>query len=151
MQIELVRMTLDHLDDVMRIEEECFLTPWSRKSFIDELRKNPRAIYLVAMVDGRVAGYGGMWHVINEGHITNVAVAENKRRCGVGDAIVKEIERIARELDIIGLTLEVRMNNASAQRLYFRNGFKAEGIRKNYYSDTREDAIVMWKMFTTNE
>jgi len=146
MQIE--RMTLVHLDEVIKIEDESFSIPWTRKAFIDELLENKRAVYFVALINGRVAGYGGMWHVINEGHITNIAVAQGFRRQGVGDAIVKEIERYARELEMIGLTLEVRIGNLAAQKLYFRNGFKAEGIRKNYYSDTKEDAIVMWKMFS---
>ncbi|MCL2415675.1 MAG: ribosomal protein S18-alanine N-acetyltransferase [Defluviitaleaceae bacterium] len=145
-KIEIETMDITHLDDVYKIEEESFSIPWSRDSFTEEIFRT-NAIYVVALIDKQVVGYGGMWHIINEGHITNIAVEEKSRKMGIGDAIIKKLEYIAKSLDMIGLTLEVRMNNAPAQRLYLRNGFEVEGIRKNYYSDTKEDALVMWKNF----
>ena len=86
-----------------------------------------------------------MWHVVNEGHIINVAVKEEKRRKGVGALLIKKLIEIALEKEMIGLTLEVRISNTAGQRLYHKFGFKAEGIRRKYYADTGEDAIIMWK------
>ncbi|MCL2171949.1 MAG: ribosomal protein S18-alanine N-acetyltransferase [Defluviitaleaceae bacterium] len=144
--IEFELMNKNNIDEIYQIESECFQTPWPRSAFFDEL-KNPHAIYILARLNGQAAGFAGMWHIINEGHITNLAVAENFRRRGVGDGLVKELIRIAKSMDMIGLTLEVRIGNIPGQKLYFGNGFTAEGIRKNYYTDTKEDAIVMWKYF----
>ena len=140
-------MTMEQLDEVMLIEEECFPTPWSRASFEKELKENVYAYYFTAELDGKIAGYGGMWHIVNEGHITNIAVTESARRQGVGQKLVDALFAKGRELEMIGMTLEVRISNYKAQRLYSRNGFKPEGIRKNYYDDTREDAVIMWKRF----
>lgn len=142
--IEVVKMTKEHLDDVMKIEWECFPIPWSRKSMEDELERKI-AYYFVALVDGIVAGYGGMWHVVTEGHITNIAVSEKFRRLGVGNAIVDKMIELAEEKDMLGVTLEVRVSNEAAISLYKKHGFKIEGLRKEYYDDNKEDAYIMWK------
>lgn len=142
--IEVVEMTKEHLDDVMKIEWECFPIPWSRKSMEDELERKI-AYYFVALVDGKVAGYGGMWHVVTEGHITNIAVSEKFRRLGVGNAIVGKMIELAEEKDMLGVTLEVRVSNEAAISLYKKHGFKIEGLRKEYYDDNKEDAYIMWK------
>lgn len=142
--IEVVKMTKEHLDDVMKIEWECFPIPWSRKSMEDELERKI-AYYFVALVDGKVAGYGGMWHVVTEGHITNIAVSEKFRRLGVGNAIVDKMIELAEEKDMLGVTLEVRVSNEAAISLYKKHGFKIEGLRKEYYDDNKEDAYIMWK------
>lgn len=142
--IEVVKMTKEHLDDVMKIEWECFPIPWSRKSMEDELERKI-AYYFVALVDGIVAGYGGMWHVVTEGHITNIAVSEKFRRLGVGNAIVSKMIELAEEKDMLGVTLEVRVSNEAAISLYKKHGFKIEGLRKEYYDDNKEDAYIMWK------
>lgn len=142
--IEVVKMTKEHLDDVMKIEWECFPIPWSRKSMEDELERKI-AYYFVALVDGKVAGYGGMWHVVTEGHITNIAVSEKFRRLGVGNAIVGKMIELAEEKDMLGVTLEVRVRNEAAISLYKKHGFKIEGLRKEYYDDNKEDAYIMWK------
>lgn len=142
--IEVVEMTKEHLDDVMKIEWECFPIPWSRKSMEDELERKI-AYYFVALVDGIVAGYGGMWHVVTEGHITNIAVSEKFRRLGVGNAIVDKMIELAEEKDMLGVTLEVRVSNEAAISLYKKHGFKIEGLRKEYYDDNKEDAYIMWK------
>jgi ribosomal-protein-alanine N-acetyltransferase len=133
-----------HLDQVYQIELDSFVIPWTRRDFEKEL-KNNLAIYIVALENTEVIGYAGMWHVVNEGHIVNVAVKEGKRRRGVGSELIKRLTEIALEKEMMGLTLEVRMSNAAGQRLYHKFGFKAEGIRGRYYSDTGEDAIIMWK------
>jgi len=141
-------MELSHLDAVFEIEKHSFLSPWTRESIAKELTENERAVYVVALESGAVIGDAGMWHVVNEGHITNIAVDFNHRNRGVGGAILNRLTEIAAEREMIGLTLEVGMGNAPAQRLYAKYGFKPEGIRKNYYRDTKEDAIIMWKYFT---
>lgn len=145
--IEIVPMTGEHLEQVLQVEEACFTTPWTRADFQRELNENTMAIYRVALSSGNVVGYAGMWHVVNEGHITNVAVLHDYRRQGIGDALMQAFIDIAIAREMIGITLEVRMNNTAAQKLYAKYGFRAEGIRKNYYPDTKEDAVIMWKYF----
>ncbi len=135
-----------HIDEVHKIELESFSIPWTKGDFIHEITNNKLAIYIVAVDEGKVVGYGGMWHVVTEGHITNIAVADSHRKKGVGTAILQEFIRIAIEREMIGITLEVRVNNQAGIRLYTKHDFKVEGFRKNYYSDTKEDAIIMWKM-----
>lgn len=139
-------MSPAHVDDVHAIEERSFLTPWSKESIKEDLW-NPRAIYFVAVDEeaGRIAGYAGMWHVINEGHINNIAVDEPYRRRGVASLLMDAFIEAARKKEMIGLTLEVRLGNRPAMGLYHKYGFKSEGIRKNYYTDTNEDAVIMWK------
>ena len=143
--IQILKMTTEHIKDVHKIEEDCFSIPWSEKSFYDELTKNKMAIYIVAKEDEKIIGYGGMWHVINEGHITNVAVKKEYRGKGIGNQIINALIDIAKEKEMIGITLEVRTSNIVAQNLYKKNGFIIEGIRKEYYDDNKEDAILMWK------
>ncbi len=145
--IEVVKMTIEHLDSIMELEKQCFAIPWTRKSMEDELDRVARgmAYYYVGLVDGKVAGYGGMWHVVTEGHITNIAVDEKYRRLGIADAIVAKMLDIADEKEMLGVTLEVRVSNAPAIALYKKHGFGMEGLRKEYYEDNREDAYIMWK------
>ncbi|MFI3230741.1 MAG: ribosomal protein S18-alanine N-acetyltransferase [bacterium] len=137
-------MTLEHIPFVTKIEEDCFAIPWDEKSFRDELKNNKMAIYVSAVLEGEIVAYAGMWHVINEGHITNLAVKKEYRQQGIGTALIKELLEIAKQKEMIGITLEVRVNNKDAQALYKKNGFILEGIRKEYYDDNREDALIMW-------
>ena len=146
MTINIEPMTHQNVAQVHTIEKECFAIPWRYSTFEMEL-SNPMAIYIVAVIGGEAVGFAGMHHVLDEGHITNIAVLEKYRGQGIGDALVKRLCDIAVEKNITGLVLEVRMGNAPAQRLYGKHGFTFAGIRKNYYSDTKEDAIVMWKYF----
>lgn len=145
--IEIIPIREEHLDGVMALEEATFSIPWSRADFERELRENAMAIYYVAQMDGKIVGYAGMWHVVTEGHITNVGVLEEARGRGIGSLLMEKLIETALEKEMIGITLEVRMGNRPAQALYHKYGFRAEGIRKNYYSDTKEDAIIMWKYF----
>ena len=149
--IQIVPMTEEHIDGVLAVEEATFSIPWSRVDFEKEVRENRMAIYYAAVLDGKVVGYAGMWHVITEGHITNVAVLEETRGKGVGAMLMEKLIAVAEEKAMTGMTLEVRMGNRPAQSLYHKYGFKAEGIRKNYYPDTKEDAVIMWKYFEQNE
>ena len=133
---EIIPMTVEHIDGVLAVEEATFSIPWTRKDFEREMTENNLAIYYVAVADGKIVGYAGMWHVITEGHITNVAVLEDYRKQGVGDALMAQLEQVAMEKEMIGITLEVRISNAPAQYLYHKHGYRAEGLRKNYYPDT---------------
>ncbi len=136
-------MTKDDVDDVYKVEEDCFVDPWSKESIRKEL-KNDLARYLVAEIDGEIVGYVGVWFVVDEGHITNVAVHSNYRGKKIGDKLVKEMVELCRQSNIVAMTLEVRVSNIVAQNLYKKYGFKMGGIRKEYYSDNKEDAIIMW-------
>ncbi|WP_317855537.1 ribosomal protein S18-alanine N-acetyltransferase [Chakrabartyella piscis] len=145
--IEIVPMELKHIEGVLEVEETTFSIPWTKEDFIREVTQNAMAVYYVAVDGETVVGYAGMWHVINEGHVTNVAVLHDYRRQGIGDGFMKKLTEVALEREMIGITLEVRMNNRAAQGLYHKFGFRAEGIRKNYYADTKEDAVIMWRYF----
>jgi len=139
------KMTPLDIDVVMRIENESFSLPWSRESYLGEL-KNNFATYLVGDYEGEVIGYGGIWVVFEEAHITNVAVAPEYRKAGVGRALMEELERAARHKKATRILLEVRPSNAAALALYRGLGYLTSGLRKEYYSDNNEDAIVMTKL-----
>lgn len=143
--IEVVQMTEAHLDGVMVIENLSFKIPWSRNAFVDELTTNQMAVYVVAVSGKETIGYGGLWRILDEGHITNIAVHPEFRRCGAGSLIMEKLLEICDMDGIRSLTLEVRKSNIAAQKLYQKYGFKAEGVRKGYYSDTGEDALIMWR------
>lgn len=136
-------MKVDDIDGVFEVEKNCFEDYWSKDSFKKELSNN-LAKYLVAKVDGKVAGYVGIWFVVDEGHITNVAVHEDYRDQKIGDQLIKELVQVCKDNKIVSMTLEVRTSNTVAQNLYRKYGFKMAGIRKEYYSNNKEDAIIMW-------
>ena len=136
-------MTIDDVDEVYVVEEDCFVDPWSKESIRKEL-KNNLARYLVAQLDDKIVGYVGVWFVVDEGRITNVAVHSDYRGKKVGDKLVKQMVELCKENNIVAMTLEVRASNIVAQNLYKKYGFKMGGIRKEYYSDNKEDAIIMW-------
>jgi ribosomal-protein-alanine N-acetyltransferase len=143
-QIEAMRV--EDLEEVLEIEAASFPTPWSRNSFLYELLENERAIYLVARNDfNKVVGYIGMWVVFDEGHITNLAAHPLYRHQGVAKALLSQLIKVARENGVKHLTLEVRRSNLLAQDLYQKIGFVHMGIRRKYYLDNKEDALIMWK------
>ena len=134
------------LGSVARIEASIFSKPWSEEGFRDSLRI-PNTVYLVAEQDGSIAGYIGMLCVLDEGEITNVAVAEGFRRQGIGERLLSSLLQAGRKKGVDSFTLEVRESNSSARRLYRKLGFQEEGIRRNFYEKPTEDAILMWKRF----
>ena len=136
-------MKSDDIDGVFEVEKNCFEDYWSKDSFKKELSNN-LAKYLVAKVDGKVVGYVGIWFVVDEGHITNVAVHKYYRGQKIGDRLIDKLVQVCRENKIVSMTLEVRVSNIVAQNLYKKYGFKMAGIRKEYYSNNKEDAIIMW-------
>ena len=136
---------LDDVHSIAELDKLCFSMPWSEVSFLKEISENNIALYLVAEIAGQIEGYAGMWLIIDEGHITNVAVHPNFRRRHIGEAIVSVLLAEAQAEGITRQTLEVRVSNFAAQRLYEKFGFQACGIRKGYYEDNHEDAIIMWR------
>jgi len=138
-------MTLADVDDVVEIERQSFPIPWSRAAFIDELTRNERALYVVIRDEsGTMVGYGGMWLVCDEAHVTNIAVRSDRRRHGVGTAIMVGLMGFAQSKGADRMTLEVRVSNLPAQELYRGLGFVPAGVRPRYYIDNREDALIMW-------
>jgi ribosomal-protein-alanine N-acetyltransferase len=138
-------MSVEDLDGVMSVEFDAFLTPWSRSAFEEELTQNRLARYLVAEDAGAVVGYAGTWLVINEAHVTNVAVVGSRRQSGIGRLLMEKLMELAKDSGMDSMTLEVRVTNAAARHLYQQLGFVEAGIRKNYYSETKEDALILWR------
>lgn len=138
-------MRVADLDEVLAIEHQSFTTPWSRAAYHRELVTNGYATYIVGRYAGRVISYGGMWVILDEAHITNIAVHPDHRGLGVGRLTMHALQSKAAELGATRMTLEVRVSNLTARHLYESLGFRGTGVRRNYYSDTHEDAIVMWK------
>ena len=144
------RMTREDIEQVEAIEQEIFSVPWSEQSFIDacETKEN---VYIVCKDNGKVLGYCGMWTVLGEGNITNMAVASQYRRQGIAELLMREMERISIEENGVDVFfLEVRQSNESAKKLYEKMGYKPIGTRKRFYEKPVEDAIVMSKMVITN-
>ncbi len=137
------RMTLSDLDAVVAIEEATFPTPWSKDSFRQELERNVAARYLVAEKDGAVIGYAGAWVILDESHITNIAIAESQRGNGYGRLLTEALMQYLSNLGAAYATLEVRRSNIRAQNLYKSVGFIQLGVRKRYYEDNQEDAFIM--------
>lgn len=138
-------MTEEDIEQVMEIERKTFSTPWSKESFKMEITKNILAKYIVAEIDKKIVGYGGIWIIIDEGHITNIAVDKNYRGKGIGKLLIEGLIDVCREKNAKAITLEVRQSNEIAKSLYKQYGFKEAGVRPGYYSDNHEDAIIMWK------
>lgn len=138
------KMELKHVDGVMEVEHLSFALPWSQNSFIQEVTSNEFAHYIVAVENDRVIGYAGMWQIQDEGHITNIAVHPEFRGLHIGKNLMTELIDLARSLGINAMTLEVRKSNEIAKNLYKSFGFMEAGVRKRYYSDNNEDAIIMW-------
>lgn len=131
--------------EIAEMEKLCFTTPWSLESIQYEIADNKLALYVVGEVDGKVVGYVGIWLIVDEGHITNVAVHPDWRRKHIGEAIIKTLIDVTESHGVVAHTLEVRASNIPAQKLYEKFGFMSVGIRQGYYEDNGEDAIIMWR------
>lgn len=134
---------MEDLDTVTSIEQETFAIPWSRESFRQELERNVAARYLVAETEGQVVGYAGAWIILDESHITNIAIAEAYRGRGIGKRLTQALLQYLSNLGACYATLEVRVSNERAQNLYRGLGFVSVGKRKRYYEDNGEDAFLM--------
>ena len=134
---------------IHEIETLCFAMPWSEESIRKDVEENVVARWLVLDDgEGNVLAYAGMWFVLDEAHVCNVAVHPDHRRKGYGMLVFRELEKLAMENSMSMMTLEVRRSNIAAQNLYHACGFLDVGYRKRYYEDNKEDALIMYKEFS---
>ena len=137
------RMTVEDVPAVAAIEAATFPTPWSEDAFRKEITDNPVARYLVAEKDGAVIGFAGAWIILDESHITNIAILAEHRGNGYGRALTAALMQYLSNLGAAYATLEVRKSNVTAQNLYKSLGYVSVGVRKRYYEDNGEDALLM--------
>ena len=140
------KMQRSDLLQVCEIEKDNFSLPWSENSFLESMERND-TVFLVAMLGEEVAGYLGCYCIAGEGEITNVAVKASHRRKGIGGRLLEELYEEGALLETHEFFLEVRESNEAAIGLYTRQGFVKEGIRKNFYEQPVENAVIMWKHF----
>ena len=146
MTIELRRLEMRDLDRIEEIERESYPTPWSRSMFAGELAK-PSSVCLGAFDTERdvLLGYLIISRYVDAWHVMNVAVEPSQRRHGIAQNLLERLFELTANDSRRGYTLEVRVSNKNAIRLYERLGFQARGLRRGYYTDNREDALIMWK------
>ncbi|WP_099221557.1 ribosomal protein S18-alanine N-acetyltransferase [Listeria costaricensis] len=130
--------------ELATIERLVFSTPWTEAAFQSEFETNEYAHYLLLERDGEIVGYAGIWRVLDEGHITNIAVKPDYQGQHLGEALLRELLREASEQGVLRVTLEVRVSNTRAQNLYRKLNFQNGALRRRYYPDNAEDALVMW-------
>jgi [ribosomal protein S18]-alanine N-acetyltransferase len=143
-RLEVTRMRRRHLRGVMVIERQVYARPWSPNLFIAEMTDPSSRCYLVARVDKEIVGYGGLICYGDEAHVTNIAVDPNQHRHKIGSRLLLELMRNGIAMGAHAVSLEVRVSNWGAQRMYGRFGFRPVGIRRNYYQELNEDALIMW-------
>ena len=143
--IQINTMTKDDVESVIAIEEKAYgKHHWAKSSFYDEMSNNLARYYTAKTKDGEIVGYAGTWHIIDEGHITTIAVKNEYLRNHIGEALIQKIIQDCYSEGIKYLTLEVRVSNIPAIKLYEKYGFQSLGTRKGYYQDNDEDALIMW-------
>ena len=143
--VTIKRMSKDDIDGVIAIEEKAYgAHHWSKDSFMQELSNDLAWYYSLFDSKGKLVAYAGTWHILEEAHITNIAVDADERRKGYGEALLKHILDDCYKEKIKYLTLEVRKSNKPAINLYEKYGFTSFGLRKKYYQDNNEDALIMW-------
>src|SRR5438445_605511 len=143
-ELEISRMKRRHLKGVMAIEREVYPRPWSPSLFLSEMSELQNRAYLVARIGKDVVGYGGVICYGDEAHVTTIAVDPDHHRRKIGTRVMYELLSEAIAMGARAVSLEVRMSNWGAQRMYGRFGFRPVGVRKGYYQETGEDALVMW-------
>ncbi|MEK7273698.1 MAG: ribosomal protein S18-alanine N-acetyltransferase [Candidatus Desantisbacteria bacterium] len=136
-------MTMEDIPQVSALERMCFSMPWSEKLFVNEIENN-NSYFLTARLRDNLIGYAGFWLIIDEAHIVNLAVHPEFRRQGIAGMLLKNILDMAKQKGALKATLEVRETNTPANLLYERLGFVCVALRKGYYADTKEHAVVMW-------
>jgi [ribosomal protein S18]-alanine N-acetyltransferase len=142
--LEIIRMRRRHLKGVMAIERQVYPRPWSPNLFLSEMTEMRNRTYLVAKLGREVVGYGGIMCYGDEAHVTTIAVHPSHHRKKIGTRLMYELIQDALRLGATAVSLEVRVSNWGAQRMYSRFGFRPVGVRKGYYQETGEDALVMW-------
>ena len=144
MNVHVSIMDENDIDGVLEVSNLSFSSPWSRSSYEQEL-SNSLAKYFVAKIDDKVIGFIGTWIIVDESHITNVAVHPDYRKLGIGSMLIEAMIDYCEEKKCAAYTLEVRSSNKPAISLYEKHGFNVDGIRKEYYQDNKEDALLMWR------
>lgn len=144
LEVHIAPMRRRHLRGVLRIEQQVYPRPWTVGVFLSEIGQRSSRIYLVARVGGEVVGYAGLLVMLDDGHVTTIAVDPRWQGRGIASRLLVVLARAALERGARNLTLEVRVTNEGAQHLYRRFGFVPAGLRKGYYAESREDALVMW-------
>ena len=144
LSVHLVPLRRRHLRSVLKIEGQVYPRPWTLTLFMSELNLRSSRYYIAARVGSSVVGYAGLMYAADEGHLTNIAVDPAWQRHHIGSRLLLNVARNAPRFGAKHLTLEVRVSNAAAQALYGRFGFRTEGLRKNYYAESNEDALLMW-------
>ena len=142
--VDIRPLTMSDLSSIEYIERRSYATPWSRSMFAGELAK-PSSICLGAFSEQRLLGHLIVSRYVDAWHVMNIAVAPPDRRKGIASALLGELFELTREDDRRGYTLEVRVSNTGAIALYQRLGFDTRGVRRGYYTDNREDALIMWR------
>ncbi|MBQ9992422.1 MAG: ribosomal protein S18-alanine N-acetyltransferase [Firmicutes bacterium] len=137
------RLTIEDIDSLCLIENLSFPTPWTRESYQHELAENPLSIFVGCFEGDRLLSFGGFWKILDEAHITNVAVHPDFRGQGIGEFTMRNLMIAAMQEDCRWMTLEVRVSNLTAQGLYKKLGFKVAGERPHYYEND-EAAVIMW-------
>ena len=140
--LRFVALEKNHIPKILEIEQVTHTAPWSQRSFENEL-EHKYGIFLVGLLEGVVSAYGGVWILVDEAHVTNVVVKSELRGQGIGRRLMIELLKKAREKGAVCATLEVRATNATAIHLYEDLGFVQSTVRKQYYPDNKEDAVVM--------
>jgi [ribosomal protein S18]-alanine N-acetyltransferase len=143
LRVSVAPMTVHDIDAVQHVERASFPIPWPAYALRQEVESNRLARYLVIRAGERIVGYAGVWVMVDEAHVTTFAVLPGWRRRGLGGRLMLAVMRLADELGARVATLEVRLSNIPAQRLYQRFGFRPVGVRPRYYSDNAEDALIM--------
>jgi ribosomal-protein-alanine N-acetyltransferase len=144
LEVHVAPMRRRHLRGVVRIESQVYPRPWSHSLFVSELALRSSRSYVVAKVGRDVVGYAGLMMSMTDGHVTTIAVDPAWHRHGIGARLLLTLAHEAIDRGAVALTLEVRLSNRGAQEMYKRFGFTAVGVRKGYYADTGEDALIMW-------
>lgn len=139
--IEIKKFDYSHIEGILKIENECFEEPWSRKS-IEEQLENPNAVYYVVIKNNEVVAYAGMWRILDECDINNIGVLKKERRNGYASMLLEKLINYMNEENLNLINLEVRVSNAPAIALYKKYGFYEAGVRKKYYQG-REDALLL--------
>jgi [ribosomal protein S18]-alanine N-acetyltransferase len=144
LEVHIVSMRRRHLRSVLRIEQQVYPKPWSHSLFVSELALRSTRAYVVAKVGRDIVGYAGLMMSLSDGHVTTIAVEPSLHRQGIGTRLLLALAREGIARGATALTLEARLSNKPAQEMYRRFGFVPVGVRKGYYADTGEDALVMW-------
>ncbi|MDO5294294.1 MAG: ribosomal protein S18-alanine N-acetyltransferase [bacterium] len=137
-------MKTEDVNQVVAIEVDTFSMPWTKEDFTKALN-DPQNIYMVVEKQDEILGYCGLWSVLDEGQITNVAIKKKTQGCGLGYMMMKELIQQGEDKGLTAFTLEVREGNIPARTLYEKIGFESAGVRPNFYDKPKENAVIMWK------